>query len=387
MELHRLSPWAVGIESIGIDALTGFGNMFAMLHSAKQDLAEVLSFPGTLLALMLVEISDFPFLSLELGEEAANELQIDIANKIHAHLQASSRPDFQGRVFRLAAGEYALLIRHSSCTELRQWTAELKQVATRNPWPTPSCPLILRISAACYPSCAVSLGHLLAYTHLFMGKSREDDWTSLACPGSPDHQNTQFLSIELHNNATSLIETFSEKILDTAFQLDEARQMAFTDPMTQLPNQRAARYYLQEMLAEASRISVPLSLMLVDGDNLGDYNARFGYAAGNEMIRWLGQRLRRLVPDTNFVARWLSGDEFLVLCPGTQKSECVSLAEMLCERLHRDSVELLIPITVSVGTATYPQDGTTSEQLLAAIETANRLAKQSGRNRVVAYYE
>ncbi|HHW98854.1 MAG TPA: diguanylate cyclase [Firmicutes bacterium] len=387
MELHRLSPWAVGVESIGIDALTGFGNMFAMLHAAKQGLNEVLATPGTLLAVMLVEISDFAYLSLELGEEAAKELQIDIANKFSTHLQASAKPDFQGRVFRLAAGEYALLVKHTSCTELRHWTNELRLVATRNPWPTPPRPIHLRISAACYPSCAVSLGHLLAYTHLFMGKSRDDDWASLACPGSPDHQNTQFLSIELHNNATSLIETFSEKILDTAFQLDEARQMAFTDPMTQLPNQRAARYYLQELLAEANRISAPLSLMLVDGDNLGDYNEQFGYAAGNEMIRWLGQQLRRLVPETNFVARWLSGDEFLILCPGMEKPTCVCLAETLCERLHLESRELLIPITVSVGTATYPQDGTTSEQLLAAIETANKLAKQSGRNRVVAYYD
>ncbi|NLW16938.1 MAG: diguanylate cyclase [Firmicutes bacterium] len=387
MELHRLPFWAAGIESIGLDTLTGFGNMFAMLHAAKQGIEEVLATPGTLLALMLVEISDFDYLGLELGEEAANELQLNIANKIDAHLQTGAKPDFQGRLFRLSAGEYALLIRHSSCRQLRQWASQLRQVTISDFTHTAALPLNLRISAACFPACAVSLGHLLAYTYLFMGKSRDNDKTNLACPGSPDYQNTQFLSIELHNNATSLIETFSEKILDTAFQLDEARHMAFTDPLTQLPNQRAARYYLQEMLAEANRQDSALSLMLVDGDNLGDYNEQFGYEAGNEMINWLGQQLRRLIPETCFVARWLSGDEFLVLCPGTDKAACVRLAEMLCQRLHLESRQLLIPITVSIGTATYPQDGTTKEQLLAAIETANRLAKESGRNRVVAYYD
>lgn len=386
MELHWLSHLSDNIDSsISIDALTGFGNMFAMLHAAKKGIREVLATPGTLQALMLLEISDFTFLSYELGEEATSELQARIADQLNAEIQASARPDFQGRLFRLAAGEFALLITHSSCLELRQWTAELRQSLATTIWPHLTHPLNLRISAACYPSCAVSLGHLLAYTHLFMGKSKDDDYASLACPGSPEHQNTQFLSIELHNNATALIESFSEKILDTATQLGEARQMAFTDPMTQLPNQRAARYYLQELLTETTKINAPLSLMLVDGDNLGDYNERFGYAAGNEMIYWLGQRLRTLVPSTNFVARWLSGDEFLVFCPGADNRACMRLAEDLCEHLHRTSHELLIPITVSVGTATYPQDGTTSEQLLAAIETANKLAKQSGRNRVVAF--
>lgn len=387
MDLNWLSHLSDSIDSsISIDALTGFGNIFAMLHATKKGLDEVLAAPGTLLALMLLEINDFAFISYELGEAAASELQIDMATRLSNIIQASARSDFQGRLFRLAAGEFAVLIKHTSCLELRQWTAELRQTITGSDWSQLSHPLNLGISAACYPSCAVSLGHLLAYTYLFMSKSKtDDDSASLACPGSPEHQNTQFLSIELHNNATALIEAFSEKMLDTAFQLGEARQMAFTDPMTQLPNQRAARYYLQELLAEAARINVPLSLMLVDGDNLGDYNERFGYAAGNEMIYWLGQHLRQLVPSTSFVARWLSGDEFLVFCPGVDRPACVSLAEELCERLHQDSHELLIPITVSVGTATYPQDGTTSEQLLAAIETANKLAKQSGRNRVVAF--
>lgn len=386
MELHWLSHLPDSIDSsISIDALTGFGNMFAMLYAAKKGLDEVLATPGTLQALMLLEIDDFAATSYRLGEEAGNELQMKVATQLNALIQASAKPDFQGRVFRLAAGEFALLIKHSSCLELRQWTAELRQhLAAGIDFPlTP--PLKLRISAACYPSCAVSLGHLLAYTHLFMGKNKDDDHESLACPGSPEHQNTQFLSIELHNNATALIESFSKKILDTAFQLGEARQMAFTDPMTQLPNQRAARYCLQELLTEATKIAAPLSLMLVDGDNLGDYNERFGYAAGNEMIHWLGQSLRRLVPSTSFVARWLSGDEFLVFCPGTDNRACMRLAEDLCAQLQRESHELLIPITVSVGIATYPQDGTTSEQLLAAIETANKLAKQSGRNRVVAF--
>jgi GGDEF domain-containing protein len=50
-----------------------------------------------------------------------------------------------------------------------------------------------------------------------------------------------------------------------------------------------------------------------------------------------------------------------------------------------ESHELLIPITVSVGTATYPENGTTIEQLLEAIEAATKLAKESGRNRVCLF--
>ncbi|HBK86564.1 MAG TPA: hypothetical protein DDZ53_11090, partial [Firmicutes bacterium] len=117
---------------------------------------------------------------------------------------------------------------------------------------------------------------LLAYTNLFLGKSKSGSQEHFACPGSPEYQDAQFLSIELHNNATTLIESFSEKILDTARQLGEAKLMAFTDPITQLPNQRAARSTLQEMVAEAKKQQQSLSLMLIDGDNLADYNQEFG---------------------------------------------------------------------------------------------------------------
>ncbi len=382
MSMHCfVSPTEYIDSSIAIDTLTGLGNVFAMLQATKSGLHEVVASRGTLLAVVLMRITDFDSLSLQVGEEASNEILKRISGTLYEVYKRREKTGLQGTLFRIANDEFALLVRHNNCLDLRALVAELRQAVADLTWPQQPCQFSLYASAACFPSCAATLGHLLAYTNLFLGKSKSGSQEHFACPGSPEYQDAQFLSIELHNNATTLIESFSEKILDTARQLGEAKLMAFTDPITQLPNQRAARSTLQE----AKKQQQSLSLMLIDGDNLADYNQEFGYAAGNDMIFWLGQHVRSLAPSNSFVARWMCGDEFLVFTPGLGRDQCLELANYLRHNIHLESHELLIPITVSVGTATYPENGTTIEQLLEAIEAATKLAKESGRNRVCLF--
>ncbi|NLY53042.1 MAG: diguanylate cyclase [Firmicutes bacterium] len=371
-------------SSISIDTLTGLGNIFALLQAAKVGLQEAMAQPGTLLALVLTQIDDFAAISIQIGDEAADELLKGVATTLYSILKEKHGLHLQGTLYRVGKDEFALLVQHSSCQDLRNLVAELQQSVNNLSWPGLAGRVTLCTSGACFPSCAVSLGHLIAYTNLFLKKSQESG-AKFACPGSPEHQDAQFLSVELHNNATAVIESFSERILNTAVQLSEAKKMAFTDPVTQLPNQRAARDMLQRMLREAKREKTSLCLMLVDGDNLADYNQRFGYAAGNDMIYWLGQHIKQLAPPNSFVARWMCGDEFLIFVPDCPRDECLELADSLRQHIQTESQELLIPITVSIGIASHPENGTSTAQLLEAIEAATKCAKANGRNRVCAY--
>lgn len=373
-------------SSIFIDAITGLGNLFALLQALRQGLQDTAQQPGTLLALVILNIVHNPQHIDQSVNDAISQSKLQtIASRLQEALQDMAGLPLQPTLYRFSNNEFALLVKHDDCRQLRQLICHLQDRVANIVWTKDQPSLTLIASAACFPSCASNMGQMLAYANLFMHKSKDEGITRLTCPGDPEYQDARLLSIELHNYATSLIESLSEKVLATAVQLGEAKHLAFTDPITQLPNQRAARAKLEAMLAAAQLHKTPLSLMLVDGDKLYNYNEMFGYAAGNEMIAWLGKHLREFTAPSNFVARWLSGDEFLVLCPNLKKEDCLRHAEAMRQHVQSNSRELLLPITVSIGVAAYPEDGITKEQLLGAIEMANKQAKHSGRNQVCSY--
>lgn len=384
---HPPDHWPLDAgQDIFVDNATGHGNLLALFFTMQEKLSRMPRGSKILLALIWLQAKDFSSLQHRYQEEEINRLHRRIAEAIHASADGNFLKQGTNSLYRVGPGEFALLVEHESCSELHKWALELRQRLSKQTYPPLEELLMWQMSAICYPTCATSFGHLLAYTHLFLNKNKADD-LHLACPGNPQYQNTQFLAFELHNNATNLINSLSPKILNTITELSKTHLMAFTDPMTELPNQRAARLYLQKLMTWADNQKQPIGLMLIDGDKLYEYNELFGYEAGNEMIHWLGQRLRRLVPAAHYVARWLSGDEFLVFCPGKSCEQVTLLAQRLCDAIHQASHELLLPITVSVGTATYPRDAKSGKELLRSLEMANKLAKRKGRNQVVNFRE
>lgn len=173
-----------------------------------------------------------------------------------------------------------------------------------------------------------------------------------------------------------------EQVKETLEQLKASRRMAHTDDVSGLPNQRAARYIMREHLARYKETGRKLSLLFVDGDNLRKYNDNLGYGPGNEMIRRLGSVLSGATLPGELVARWLSGDEFMVILPGYGKKEAIDKAESLCKSVREESESWIYPTTVSVGVATFPDDDDDLESLLSKVEEANSKAKALGRDRV-----
>ncbi len=163
--------------------------------------------------------------------------------------------------------------------------------------------------------------------------------------------------------------------------LDQSNQLAFIDPISGLPNERAAMIELEARIEEARKDRSNFSVLIADGDTLRQYN-QFSYLGGDDLIRRLGETLRNEIRPTDFIARWRKGDQFLVLLPNSMADSAVKVGERMRIAVDEKSKEWMIRSTVSVGVATCPQHGKTAEALVEAAELALKRAKELGKNRV-----
>jgi diguanylate cyclase (GGDEF)-like protein len=166
---------------------------------------------------------------------------------------------------------------------------------------------------------------------------------------------------------------------------DQAAQEARTDSLTGLPNRRFLDEHLVPLLAYHRRRHLPLSAIFLDIDLFKAVNDRLGHAAGDLALVRLGQCLGETVREGDILARY-GGEEFVILLPDTAEPEALVVAERL--RRAVAACPLLIggdsatTLTVSLGVATYPEHGDTTEALLRAADVALYEAKAAGRDRV-----
>lgn len=158
---------------------------------------------------------------------------------------------------------------------------------------------------------------------------------------------------------------------------------AHHDPLTGLPNRALFEDRLQQVIEIAQRNQQRCALLFIDLDRFKFINDTLGHAAGDRLLRELADRIRHSLRRSDTAAR-LGGDEFVVIMNTiAQAEDSVVLASKLLTALAAP-VELaghLHTISVSIGISMYPQDGTDSEQLLKAADTAMYEAKSQGRNR------
>lgn len=166
--------------------------------------------------------------------------------------------------------------------------------------------------------------------------------------------------------------------------LDQSNQLAFTDPISRLPNARAARIRLNETIEQAQQDRSNFSILIIDGDTLANYN-KFSYAGGDELIQRLGAALRAEIRPTDYIARWKSGDQFLVILDGSLPQAAAKVGERMRVAIEETSKEWMIRSTISVGVAGCPQHGKTPERVLEVAEAALKRAKELGKNRVAIF--
>ncbi|MGD2099794.1 MAG: diguanylate cyclase [Desulfobacterales bacterium] len=160
--------------------------------------------------------------------------------------------------------------------------------------------------------------------------------------------------------------------------------MAVTDSLTGLYVRRYFLVKLQEELHRAERYKNMLSVVMADLDRFKNINDTYGHDAGDRALKAIGQFLQQNVRDVDVVARY-GGEEFVVMIPEATHDAATILAERLRKQMSNLKIKDLPPISISLGIATFPSDGSDIDDLINKADAAMYAAKRAGRNRVVKY--
>jgi diguanylate cyclase (GGDEF)-like protein len=185
--------------------------------------------------------------------------------------------------------------------------------------------------------------------------------------------------------STTILKFTYHDQLDEAFQ-QQMYESALRDSLTKVFNRKHFNDLLTKEFAFASRHSAPLALLFVDLDYFKKVNDTHGHPAGDFVLSEVSGVLAGAIRAEDVLARF-GGEEFCVLCRGTERTGAVELGERLRKEISERRYVFggkIIPVTISVGIALMPDTSMTQPAaLLAAADKALYEAKRAGRNRVV----
>ncbi len=166
---------------------------------------------------------------------------------------------------------------------------------------------------------------------------------------------------------------------------EQTERLATIDGLTSLANRRTFQARAAQALAQARRYGRACAVLITDIDHFKAVNDTYGHPAGDVVLRGVAQMLREQARDTDVVARY-GGEEFAVVMPETDLRGAQVIAERLREAVaaRTFATELgPVRVTLSVGLAASPQDGTDMDALVQLADGCLYQAKREGRNRVV----
>ena len=164
---------------------------------------------------------------------------------------------------------------------------------------------------------------------------------------------------------------------------EKIRQMAYHDSLTGLPNRKLFSDRLDIALMQAQRNQKKVGIAMLDLDNFKDVNDTLGHDAGDIVLKAAAMRLSAELRKVDTVARF-GGDEFVLILPDLKVIEdAVQIAQKIVDSFRKsfliDANQLIV--TISMGIAVYPNDGTDEAMLLKNADIAMYQAKQAGRAR------
>jgi diguanylate cyclase (GGDEF)-like protein len=200
----------------------------------------------------------------------------------------------------------------------------------------------------------------------------------------PDERSAElFPSGELQERAEALAVTASQASL-LAVRREDAYQalevLAETDSLSGLKNRRVLDQILGIEIRHSLRYGNPLVAVLFDVDHFKQINDQHGHAAGDLVIKAIGQILLSTKRESDIAAR-IGGDEFALLLRESEPSKAIRLCDRVREAIH--SVGFSFPVTLSFGIAALRSQMKDGSELLAAADQALYQAKEQGRDRVV----
>ena len=160
-----------------------------------------------------------------------------------------------------------------------------------------------------------------------------------------------------------------------------------TDYLTGVYNNRKFQELTHSYITDSTK---PFSLIAIDIDNFKKVNEAYGHSGGDEILKQLGERLKRIVNHFGGYVTRNGGEQFVVLLPNSPPAMGIDLGERIRSGVeyppfHVNDEDDDVFITVSVGVSSYPDNGNTIQELYNSADVAMYQSKAIGRNRVVHY--
>lgn len=161
------------------------------------------------------------------------------------------------------------------------------------------------------------------------------------------------------------------------------------DPLTMLYNRRTFERYVRDNIERGSRTGSMFSIVLIDIDDFKLINDVYGHQTADMVLKELSERLKKSLRRMDIPARF-GGDEFVVLLPDLSRDTARAVAKRLQDKLSSTPVKIEnkeISLSVSAVVVSYPQDGTSEEELITYAEYLMREVKRKGKGIILSSEE
>jgi diguanylate cyclase (GGDEF)-like protein len=144
---------------------------------------------------------------------------------------------------------------------------------------------------------------------------------------------------------------------------DRVRSLSLRDDLTMSYNRRFLAKAMPSLLARTSRKQSSLTITLIDCDDFKKINDENGHHTGDTVLRGISRLLIENIRQEDYLVRW-GGDEFLLIASEANQTTTRTILDRLNSELGQMSTHMNVPLSVSVGTATFPSDATRLEDLI-----------------------
>ena len=342
------------------DRKSGFINILGLIET------DIRAWSGSHGVLVAVSIENIRSINASHGRQFGDIYVHDLIQSLNETLHQLRLRHAAAVVFRISSNEYVLMVPELPFTDAEP-VMKILEATYRMHLHSQDMPLSeLSLRKVAYRSPIPAVAHVLKWSN-----------KSLLEPGY-----TEVLDFDESDWTNKLIERTLNCFSETLTMLRDVHAISLSDDISKLPNHRAASACLARLFQQYRGSNRTFSVLFVDGDNLKRYN-QLGYQAGNRMIEGIAHIITLSLREHDQVFRWLSGDEFLVCLPDTDLTNAMHIGERIRSAVETGTTTWEFPVTISVGVANCPIDGTAIDTLLPRAEAANSAAKDHGKNRVV----